>query len=210
MPPVLLAVHRDRVLERVERDAARRVADRVHRDLQPRGIRGDDDGLQRLERPDRVGVRPVGVRMPHAAVHASITPSSTSLTPATRSHGESPCARELDRAFHLGEVRGLVAACSRRTSARRPGSGASAAALGRAPERREPELVERHVDDARDARREVGRDGALDGGVALGVGRLRGEVLPHVLLRGGLEEHAVGLAVGVAPDTSADDPGCRA
>ena len=141
-----------------------------------------------------------------AAVHASITPSSTSLMPATLSHGRCSPASSTARAT-WARFCVVVAGVRDEPVREHPDRQRAAAALGGAVERREAELVERHVDHARDARREVGRDRALDGGVAVGVGGDLGEQRPHVLLRGGLVEHAVGLAVGVASDAPADGIG---
>ncbi len=126
--------------------------------------------------------------------------------PTTLSHGPV-LAGELHGAVDLGEVLLVVARVRDEPVREHPDRQRAAAALRGAVERREAELVERHVDHARDARREVGRDRALDGRVAVGVGGDLGEQRPHVLLRGGLEEHAVGLAVGVASDAPADGIG---
>ncbi len=201
------AVRLRRVLEGVQGDVAREVADRVQRHLQSRGVRCGDDGRHVGERPDRLGVRPVGIRMPHRGRARIDDAVDHELDAHDPQPGRSHRLGELDGARDLREVRRVVAGVLDEPVRRDPEREPPAAPLGGSLERGESEFVERHVDRPGHAGRRVRGEGALDRRVAVGVVGLRRQERPGVDLGRGLVQHAVGLAVGVAPDAAAEGVG---
>ena len=123
--------------------------------------------------------------------------------PTTRSQGVDAAAGEFGRPRDLSEIGDVVAGVVDEPVRGDAYRQLTAVASLRALERSQPELVERHIDDARDAGREVSVDGALHICIPVGVGRRRVAMRPGVLCGRGLVEQAGRLTFGIPTDVSA-------